>query len=285
VSSYLGFAKLLSSKTNRPALAQDEEIQRSPSTRLEILNDARTGRQIVRGLYVAFRQKESALEIRHQFFYFFVVGTLCFAFFSQIIASSILTDKMMTNRVGLLSSKTCGLYEYDNEKWGEEEASRVDSLMVKRENRAAVYAQECYDWGNEKKGKAMTCDFFYNSTLKYSVTKSSCPFFETEICHNSALPGTAITFDTGYLDSSLLGINANPTYNFRRTTTCAPLNADSPYVQHFSNSPADHGFLYQYGGFYNVRDGCSSIPRMITDYTMRIVGHPFDWLAPVYRMK
>ncbi|CAN9365240.1 unnamed protein product [Alternaria sp. RS040] len=252
---------------------------------MRLINDAKTGRQMLRRFYDAFRQKESKLEIRHQFLYFFVLSTLCFAFFSQITASSILTDKMMTNRMGLLASETCGLYEYDNERWGEEQASRVDSLMAKRENRAAIYAQECYDWGNDKKGKAMTCDFFYNSTLRYNVSPSSCPFYDNEICHAGALPGGAVTFDTGYLDSSLLGINANPTYNFRRTTTCAPLSDQPPYVQHFYNSPVDRGYLYQYGKLYNVDDKCEGTPELLTKHTMRIVGHPFEWLAPVYRLK
>ncbi|RYN56306.1 hypothetical protein AA0118_g8267 [Alternaria tenuissima] len=282
VSSFLGFARWISSGRETSNPPRDEEVQ--PLTPTRLMNDAKTGRQMLRRFYDAFRQKESKLEIRHQFFYFFVLSTLCFAFFSQIIASSILTDKMTTNRMGLLASETCGLYEYDNERWGEEQASRVDSLMVKRENRAAIYAQECYDWGNDKKGKAMTCDFFYNSTLRYNVSPSSCPFDDNEICRFGALPGKAVTFDTGYLDSSLLGINANPTYTFRRTTTCAPLSDQPPYVQHFYNSPVDRGYLYQYGKLYNVDDKCEGTPELLTDYTMRIVGHPFEWLAPVYRL-
>ena len=131
----------------------------------------------------------------------------------------------------------------------------------------------------------MTCDFFYNSTLRYNVSPSSCPFDDNEICRFGALPGKAVTFDTGYLDSSLLGINANPTYTFRRTTTCAPLSDQPPYVQHFYNSPVDRGYLYQYGKLYNVDDKCEGTPELLTDYTMRIVGHPFEWLAPVYRLK
>jgi hypothetical protein len=212
-----------------------------------------------------------------------------------------LTDRVATNPVGLLASEKCGLYEYDNKKHGEDNASLMDSLMVERENRAAFYAQQCYQRlnhtdgndrcmhdrsGNGKRGKAMNCDFFYTSALEYHVDRSPCPFERGGVCYNGALPGSpAVTFDTGILDSSLLGINANPTYKFQRTTTCAPLNAGSPYVKHFNNSPEDHGYLYEYGGFNNVRNECPSNPVKIRDYTMRIVGHPFEWLAPVYRLK
>jgi hypothetical protein len=131
----------------------------------------------------------------------------------------------------------------------------------------------------------MTCDFFYNSTLAYTVKQSSCPVDTKEICAERAQPDSAVTFDTDYLDSSLLGINANPTYKFRRNATCAPLSADPPYVQHFSNSPVDHGYLYEYGKLYDISSNCVSTPQPISDYTMRIVGHPFEWQAPVYRLK
>ena len=102
VSSFLGFARWISSGRETSNPPRDEEVQ--PLTPTRLMNDAKTGRQMLRRFYDAFRQKESKLEIRHQFFYFFVLSTLCFAFFSQIIASSILTDKMTTNRMGLLAS-------------------------------------------------------------------------------------------------------------------------------------------------------------------------------------
>ena len=50
-------------------------------------------------------------------------------------------------------------------------------------------------------------------------------------------------------------------------------------------SPVDRGYLYQYGKLYNVDDKCEGTPELLTDYTMRIVGHPFEWLAPAYRLK
>lgn len=241
---------------------------------------------MLRNVFDSVRQKESRLEARHRFFIFFVIGTIFFVFYAQIIASAILTDRMVTDRVGLLDSKKCGLYEYNNERYGEEEASRADILMVERERRAAAYAQECYDYGTNKKGKAMTCDFFYNSTIGYEVKEAICPFDKKEVCFERSQPGSAVTFDTGLKDSSLLGINANPTYKFRRISTCAALSAEPPYVEHFDNSDTDHGYLYEYGSMYNTSDTkCETPPEATTDYTMRIVGHPFDWQAPVYRVK
>jgi hypothetical protein len=133
VSSYSGLAKWVSS--NKRVATTDEETQRLTTT--TVMANAKSGRHMLHGFYDLFRQKESRIEIRHQFFCFFILYTICFVFFSQVIASSILTDKTVTDPVGLLASNTCGLYEYDNEKFGEEEASRIDNRMVKREGKAA----------------------------------------------------------------------------------------------------------------------------------------------------
>ena len=307
ISSCAGLRKILFRRNNHAA-AQDEEIQRPTATVLP--KDAKTGRQMARSIYQIFRQQQSRLELRHQFFYFFVLGTLCFAFLSQLIVSSILAEKVATGPVGLLKSEKCGLFEFDNMKWGEDNAGVVDSLMASRESRAATYAQECYRWGKEKgkkeqngegkkekeegedkrnkvkRGKAMKCDFFYTPDLEFYRNRTPCPFNKSAICHTGGIHKLpAVTFDTEHLDSSLLGINANPTYKFRRTSTCVPLNAEPPYVKHFANSPTDHGYVYFYGGFNEVRNDCPSNPKKIRDWTMRIVGHPFDWLTPVYRLK
>ena len=311
ISSCAGLMKILSRRNNHAA-AQDEETQRPNATVLP--KDAKTGRQMARSIYQIFRQQESRLELRHQFFYFFVLGTLCFVFLSQLIVSSILADKVATGPVGLLKNDKnddCGLWEYDNMKWGEDNAAMADSLMASREIRAATYAQECYRWGKVngteeqngkekegkekeeedkrskvKRGKAMKCDFFYTPDLEFYRARAPCPFSKSAVCHTGGIHKLpAVTFDTKNLDSSLLGINSNPTYKFRRTSTCVPLSAESPYVKHFTNSPTDHGFVYFYGGFNDVRNDCPSNPKKIRNWTMRLVGHPFDWLAPVYRLK
>lgn len=283
ISTYLGLHKWLFPREIRSDELEDEETHQLTSS--EVVGTARSGRQILRNVFDSVHQKELELKARHRFFLFFVIFTIFFVFYAQIIASAILTDKMVTDRVGLLASKECGLYEYDNERWGEEEAARADILMVERERRAAAYAQECYDYGTNKKGKAMTCDFFYNSTIGFDIKEATCPFDKKEVCFDRSQPGSAVTFDTGFKDSSLLGINANPTHLFRRTSTCAALSSEPPYVEHFSNSATDHGYLYEYGSMYNTSDTkCESPPQATTDYTMRIVGHPFDWQAPVYRL-
>lgn len=219
----------------------------------------------------------------------FLASTFIFFLYAQVLVGYILPDLVATSHVGLLRSDTCGLYEYDNEKAGEEEALRADMWMVERERRAGFYAQDCYGSNPNHDGNAMRCDFFYNSTIRFEVKQDKCPFENTTVCTNGFQAGAAVTFDTGLLDSDVLGINANPTHKFRRITTCAPLSVERPYVQHFKNRERDEsGYLYFYGSLYNTSDCSKEVhppPSLISDYTMRLAGHPFDWQAPVYKLK
>jgi hypothetical protein len=203
-----------------------------------------------------------------------------------VLIAGVLTEKLGSDRLALLNSKTCGLFEYNTDQGGEEDAARADAWMSEKERRAAEYAQNCY--GTEKDSKAMLCSFFYNATIGYTRMEDKCPFNNHSICSDGYQPGAAIVFDTGLVDSDALGINANPTHKFRRMTTCAPLSAERPYVLHYTNSPSDHGYLYNYGSLWDPTD-CSRSPpeppKLIDNFTMRISGHPFEWQAPAYRVK
>lgn len=249
----------------------------------------KSGREVFRKFVSGAFGKNSQWQSRHRFFWFFVVGSLFFAFYAQVIVGLVLTDSVATNRVGLLDSHNCGLWEYDNEKAGEEQASRADMLMVERERRAASYAQDCYDHGVDKHGKAMRCDFFYNSTISYRVLDDKCPFYNTAVCTEGYQSGAAVTFDTGVVDSDVLGINYESTYKFRRKTTCAPLTSTTPFVRHFTNKVRNEaGYKYYYGSLYDTTNCSEEVhapPPVIQDYTMEITGHPFTWQAPVYRLE
>ncbi|KAI4662651.1 uncharacterized protein J4E79_003960 [Alternaria viburni] len=161
-------------------------------------------------------------------------------------------------------------------------------LMVGRERRAAAYAQECYNHDSDTNVKATNCDFFYNSTIGYGVQEDKCPFDRTDICVDGYQPGSAITFDTNWVNSGVLGINEELMHKFRRKTTCAPLSAERPFVQHFTNSgTGESGYKYFYGSLYDTRNCSDEVhapPTVLSEYTMRITGHPFDWQAPVYKV-
>jgi hypothetical protein len=255
----------------------------------EAMGTAKGGKEALKHLASGMFGKRSKWETRHRFFWFFAVSSLFIAFYAQIIVGLVLTDVVAASTFGLLESAKCGLYEYDNEKAGEEEAVKADMLMVGRERRAASYAQDCYDYDSKTNTKATNCDFFYNSTIGYRVLEDKCPFDKTEVCVDGYQPGSAMTFDTGFVDLGVLGINYKSEHKFRRRTTCAPLSADRPFVRHYTNGGTkESGYKYFYGSLYDTRncsDDVHAPPPVLTDYTMRIAGHPFDWQAPVYKVK
>lgn len=255
----------------------------------EIMGTPRGGREALKNFIVGAFGKESAWETRHRAFWFFALSIIFFVFYAQIVVGLLLTDVVVTSSSALLDSDRCGLFEYDNQRAGEEEAVRADMLMVKRERRAAAYAQDCYNADAGRSNNDMRCTFFHNSTIGYTVSDDKCPFYEAEVCAEGYQSGSAITLDTGLLDSSILGVNHKSTYRFRRTTTCAPLNSYRPYVQHFSNRGTNEtGYKYFYGSLHDTRkcvDDVHPPPPMLTDYTLRISGHPFTWQAPVYKVE
>jgi hypothetical protein len=231
---------------------------------------------------------DSRWEARHRFFGSFFLASFLFVLYQSIVGI-VVTDNVARSRSALLRSDLCGLYEYDNEKAGEEEAVKADMLMVGRERRAAAYAQECYNHDSDTNVKATNCDFFYNSTIGYEVQEDKCPFDRADICVDGYQSGSAITFDTDWVDSGILGINEESMHKFRRKTTCAPLSADRPFVQHFTNGgTGESGYKYFYGSLYDTRNCSDEVhapPPVLSEYTMRITGHPFDWQAPVYKVK
>jgi hypothetical protein len=229
-------------------------------------------------------------EARHRFFWAFVLASLLLLLaMYQSFVGVVSDDNVARSRSALLKSDKCGLYEYDNEKAGEENAVRADMLMVERERRAAAYAQDCYHYDAKNNVKATNCNFFYNSTIGYRVQVDKCPFDRADICVDGYQPGSAITFDTNWVDSGILGINEESMHKFRRNTTCAPLSADRPFVQHFTNSgTGESGYKYFYGSLYdtiNCSEEVHAPPPVLSEYTMRITGHPFEWQAPVYKVK
>lgn len=88
----------------------------------------------------------------------------------------------------------------------------------------------------------------------------------------------AVTFDTGLIDASVLGINAkeDDTYKFRRSSTCAPVSIDYPYVQ----SKEMNGTMvyeYYYGAIDDDADSSAA--------TFSSIGNPFNMPLPVYNVE
>lgn len=86
----------------------------------------------------------------------------------------------------------------------------------KTDDRATSYHTSCY--GNTL---SSDCQLFVHDRLPYSMIENDvCPFLG-DVC----LLGnhTAVTFDTGFIQAKLLGINSKRQLFFRRKSTCSPV--------------------------------------------------------------
>ena len=180
----------------------------------------------------------------------------------------VLSANIASDGVGLSSSKYCGLWQFDDDA-GDEAAYRDDLNSHRKEERASEYARNCY--GTADAIDTLSCRIFYNQSISFeSKSEQICPFSSYELCYDGKYSAT--TFDTGYVDASIIGINAPVTHKFRRRSTCSPLNMSEPYIRK-SQETDDSSYHYNYGSSGN------------SAYTFNTSGNPFEWLAPIYSMK
>jgi hypothetical protein len=184
--------------------------------------------------------------------------------------SSIVLD----DGTALWSSQHCGVYDFDDSN-GDQEMTRNDVYNLQKEARAGEYARSCYGSFDSSNLDAisfpMQCGTFYQSKLRFNKwTTPGCPHFEGNICKEGPL---SITFDTGIIDSGLLGINVPKAYKFRRNTTCSILDVESHVKESLENGTTK--YYYDFGrkrGWPNP-------------YTYYTVGRPFDSTASGYSLK
>ena len=180
----------------------------------------------------------------------------------------VLSAGIASDGVGLSSSKSCGLWQFDDEA-GDEAAYRSDLSNRRKEERASEYAQNCYNTPDAI--NTLSCRIFYNQSISFeSKSRQRCPFLSSELCYDGLY--SAATFDTGYVDASTIGINAPATHKFRRTSSCSPLNMSEPYIKKVQGTDKS-SYFYNYG------------PTSRSNYTFDTSGDPFKWLVPIYSMK
>ena len=197
-----------------------------------------------------------------------VVITILFGIFVAQLVAATFSAKIASDRAGLVSSKHCGIWQLDIHA-GKEAADRDDLDNYQKEARASQYARTCYS--ASRPDDPFSCRIFYNQSIKFSTkTDQLCPFGSSELCSGGLY--SAVSFDTGLIDASVIGINAPETHKFRRTTTCSPLNMSEPYVVS-SESTNNTDFHYYYGTKDDI------------EYTFNTSGRPFEWLVPVYSVK
>lgn len=197
-----------------------------------------------------------------------VIATVLFGLFVAQTVAGVFSAKVASDRAGLASSKHCGIWQFDDAV-GEEPADLDDLNNYQKETRASQYARICYN--PPDLSSPFSCRLFFNQSIAFDTKiNQPCPFPSSELCLDGPL--SAVTFDTGLVDASVIGINAAVTYKFRRTTSCSPLNRSEPYTR--SRDDINHtNYQYYYG------------PKDNIEHTFDTLGHPCNWLVPVYSVK
>lgn len=197
-----------------------------------------------------------------------VCSTVLFGIFVAQVVASTFSAKIASDRAGLVASQTCGIWQFDD-KAGKEAADLDDLHNYQKESHASQYARTCYNAPHPD--DPFSCRIFYNRSIKFSTkTDQLCPFASPELCSGGLY--SAVSFDTGLIDASVIGINAYETHKFRRTTVCSPLNMSEPYIV---SSESTNNTDYHY--YYGAKDDI--------EYTFNTSGQPFEWLVPVYSVK
>ena len=198
-----------------------------------------------------------------------VISTILFGVFVAQAIAGVFSAKIESDKAGLSSSQHCGIWQFDEDA-GEEAADQDDLYNYRKEARASQYARTCYS--SPDPTAPFSCGMFYNQSIAYTTkTHQTCPFASPELCLDGLY--SAVSFDTGYVDASVIGINSPKSHKFRRTTSCSPLNMSEPYVLRSSQTTNDTAFHYYYG------------PKNDTNYTSVTSGQPFEWRVPVYSVK
>ena len=205
-------------------------------------------------------------------FFAFLVTFALLIVFAGWVSVGLTSAKIASDRVGLLSSSQCGVYQFDDK--GREEAGYRDDLFNReKEERSSQYARNCY--GQLDPANALTCKVFYQQGIEFtSKSGEPCPF-SLDICNDL---NSAVTFDTGLVDAEALGINAPNLPKWRRRASCSPLNMSAPYVTSDNQTPSNRTYLYKYGNIERNHD-------KEQQYTTSTKGNPYDWIVPVYHVE
>jgi hypothetical protein len=197
-----------------------------------------------------------------------LLGFLPLVSFVARAAIGVLSAFVATDTAALWAADQCGLFVFDSEGAGDGTAARADVYDREKESRAGAYAKYCYNWSTSP--QPLHCNFFHQQKIAFTTTYDyNCPFPRQDICARGA---QAITFDSGNVDASFLGINDPYGYKFRRTMTCVPLSTESPYVRN-ETANGTAAFSYMYGERIGRKD------------TFHSTGDPFNWLAATYDIR
>ncbi|KAK3372201.1 hypothetical protein B0H63DRAFT_484060 [Podospora didyma] len=237
-----------------------------PRTIAKVLETSHGGRE----LSTRIRRYVCQRNNRHRILLVFI-GLGLFGVYVSWIILGIISSRVQVGNAALWTSEHCGVWTFDAEHAGEGAATRADVRDRSKEARAGGYARRCYETSDDSVlPSASDCSFFYQPAIGFTKTTTyKCPFPDAGVCAPGSL---SITFDTGLVDASQIGINDATRHMFRRSTTCAPLSIESRFVRNEVKNGTTT-FYYDYG---HRADGAN--------YTFSSTGNPFNMLAPAYRV-
>lgn len=123
-------------------------------------------------------------------------------------SANVLSANIVSDTTALVSSAKCTFHSYSR-------------CLLPTGGAALSYSQQCYQAPLGADG----CNFFYNQSIGYKEkSEDICPF-AWPLCIKAR--NSTLTFDTGLVDASTIGVNSATQFQFRRTSTCAPLGSNS----------------------------------------------------------
>ena len=196
-----------------------------------------------------------------------LVALLLFTLFvgQQVIAIS--ASSIIAGNEALMNSPNCGVWlseAYSKQllRIGKNNLSMsLTSFAADRSLEAISYVDKCY----KNDSRLEECSYYYKSKIPFKeIHNASCPF-SGDICLYGSTG--AYELDSGFLDSSLLGINEKHRCEFRLQSVCAPLVTGDPYVQ--SRPGSDDGSLIVDYYFGNVRELSYDHENLTFSWTFR----------------
>ena len=159
---------------------------------------------------------------------FALVSAIMVGLFALFIGQQVLAISaagIVSDSTALSSSPDCG-YWVPKDPLDSASGLNIAAFNRAKTSRAVSYAETCYG----EHATAEACNIFYRRAIEYSEEhNASCPF-SSDVCLYG--DSSAYALDTGFMDSSVLGINAPRRYQLRRKTVCSPLPTNSSYIRY-----------------------------------------------------
>lgn len=170
--------------------------------------------------------------------------TLCASIFLVIAGAGIAVSFIVLDGNALSICPDCGM-------WVSSGINNTANPMGAIMDAVESYYISCY----ENDPSTQACGLFTDENLYINYTEGTeCPF-AGDICALGKY--SAISLDTGYLDSKVLGINSRYRPFFRRRSICAPLITDGYNDTEFDNTTSFTSIKFYYGTRIDIDDNAT----------------------------